>query len=1059
MRLTRARRTSAALVATVGVVAALSTTGTAATTSPPAPAIDLTGDNDLGSDSRVGSLVRPTDAQVDAVRGIVAESPGARATWDLRFGSVRTLTPAIGERLSDPSSGSAVDVARSWLTEHRAMLGLSSAEVADLVVRRDHVLPGTGTHVVSFQQRFGSVTAVRGGSLSVTVADDGSVVSYTGQTVRTSELASSFELSEARALLEAAGSLAPGVVLSPKVVGDQAGYTVFARGPFAQSSYVKRTAFPTADGVRAAYSVLFVKALDKAWQVVIDAQTGDELYRYNLVQHADDTAGGTVYPNYPGAPGGGQPQHVSFDATEESPKGYVDLTGLTGVGVTTFGNNANAHANWSNFIAPVDPGPRPVEADAQFDYVFTDEWGTSSCDPTSYPGDLNPSATNLFWQHNRIHDEFYGLGFTESGGNFQVDNFGNGGNGGDAIQGLVQAGAVSGGSPTYTGRDNAYMLTLPDGIPPWSGMFLWEPINDAFEGPCRDGDFDAGVIEHEYAHGLSNRYVGTEDGALGTHQSGSMGEGWGDWYGLNYLHREGYQTTSELGGYATGNTRRGIRNWAYDVNPTTFGDIGYDLVGPEVHADGEIWTAALWEMRRDLVERYGQQLGSEISARIVTDAMPLSPNDPSMLDMRTAIMTALDNRYHARSDFDTLVDTVYSVFAKRGMGLSAYNHVSENDPTGGNDVDPVPGFDNRNPDLNGVLAGTVVNSSTGQPVENARVMLGRFEARTSPVAVTGSTGGVRVTATEGTYPVTVQAKGFGSRTFNGVAVEAGSTNARTFVLQPNLASTTFGAKALTGSSGKALDDTEASSWKTPVGSSTVVKLARKAQISTVQVSAYTSSRFEGLRAFTLQYSIDGVNWKTLPMGNGAFGYQAPRPVVPDLHYKRFVLGTPVTASHVRFWADAAQGETKASVQVAEIQVFSQTAGGMTPPPPPPPDPPRSETFTIAAGNPANVVSPGVVGAELENACVVPPASQGSDGYVSLLRGDEGDGQHAFALESSETNVDADVYLYDAECTLLASYATSAANEAGSIPSGTAYVLTHLYVGAAPEITLTIADTQ
>ncbi|MGC5022476.1 radical SAM protein [Micromonospora sp. DT47] len=57
----------------------------------------------------------------------------------------------------------------------------------------------------------------------------------------------------------------------------------------------------------------------------------------------------------------------------------------------------------------------------------------------------------------------------------------------------------------YTDRDNAYMLTLPDGIPAWSGMFLWEPINDTFEGPYSDGNFDASVIEHEYAHGLSNR--------------------------------------------------------------------------------------------------------------------------------------------------------------------------------------------------------------------------------------------------------------------------------------------------------------------------------------------------------------------------------------------------------------------------------------------------------------------------------------------------------------------------------------------------------------------------
>src|SRR5207249_4181473 len=129
--------------------------------------------------------------------------------------------------------------------------------------------------------------------------------------------------------------------------------------------------------------------------------------------------------------------------------------------------------------------------------------------------------------------------------------------------------------------DNAYMLTLPDGLPSWSGMFLWEPINDAFEGVCRDGSFDASVIEHEYGHGLSNRYVSAEDGALNTHQSGSMGEGWSDWYALNYLHREGLSTTGVVGEYVTGNAERGIRNWDYDDNPLTYGDVGFDLGGAE----------------------------------------------------------------------------------------------------------------------------------------------------------------------------------------------------------------------------------------------------------------------------------------------------------------------------------------------------------------------------------------------------------------------------------------------------------------------------------------------
>src|SRR4029079_15039304 len=91
--------------------------------------------------------------------------------------------------------------------------------------------------------------------------------------------------------------------------------------------------------------------------------------------------------------------------------------------------------------------------------------------------------------------------------------------------------------------------------------------------------------------------------------------------------------------------------------------------------------------------------------------------------------------------------------------LSAHNTTSESDPTGGNDTDGVPGFDNRNPALNGTITGTGFTASTGQPVEGARIMLGRFEARTTPVATTGPTGTFRITVTQATYPVTVQARG------------------------------------------------------------------------------------------------------------------------------------------------------------------------------------------------------------------------------------------------------------------------------------------------------------
>lgn len=1010
---------------------------------------------------RTVAAVSPTEAQLTAVRDLVrAAGAGTRVSWDSRLGTPRTIRKD-GGWLTGPRAGDPVAVARSFVDAHRDAFGLSAPDVAGLAVVRNHELVGTGTRVVTFTQTYVGLPAVRGGHLTVAVAGDGRILSYAGDSARGGKLLAAHQLSAAQALQKVAGKLAPAIAFTAQAAGQRAGFQVFAKGPFAGDSYVQRAAFPVRDGARPAYRVLFVKGLDEAWDTVVDAATGETLYQASLVAH---DAEGTVYENYPGAPAGGAPVVRSFGPNPQSPSGYVDPTGLAGLpGPTTLGNNASTYANYSNYLVPADQGPRPVSPTGQFNYAYAANWARTGgqTTPPSYALDLNPAATNLFWQHNRIHDEFYALGFTESAGNFQVANGDKGGQGGDPILGLVHAGALSGGAPTYTGRDNAYMLTLPDGIPPWSGMFLWEPINDTFEGPHADGNFDASVIQHEYAHGLSNRYVSGEDNALNTHQSGSMGEGWGDWYALNYLYGKGLAKTAVIGQYATGNTVRGIRNWSYDENPTTYGDVGYDLGGPEVHSDGEIWTATVWDMRKALVARFGEAAGGEMAARLVTDAMPLSPPNPSFVDMRDAVRTALDNRYHSRADYADVADLVYGAFARRGLGLHATTQ-------GGDDTDPVPSFTHQNPARNGTLTGTVVNAATGKPVAGARVMLGVFEARATALAKTSTTGGFSASVTDGTYPVTIQAPGFGARTFPGVKVTAGRITSLRFTLAPNLASTANGATVVSaGAEGadKMLDDTEASTWKAaPRTGQAVVKLAAPAKIATVQVSAFATARFEALRGFTLQTSTDGVNWQTVLTKADAFGYQTPRPTAPDLHYKQFTLPTPVQAQYVRLWTDSALGETKTAVQVAELQVFAQNAQGVEPLPPSPPDEPVTDSGTIAIANPTTGTADdttGVTATAFKTTCAVPAApAQGADGWVTKLPDSFGDGAHKIEVHGGGTApYDVDLYFYDASCALIGTASSSAADESGTLPSGARYVLTQLWLGAAVPITLTATDTQ
>src|SRR6266545_1009799 len=195
---------------------------------------DITGSSPTAATTDVrstaSSLLSPTQAQLDAVAAVLAGAGrGARVSWDGRYGTPRTIRPAVGAALSGP----AVEVARAWLTEHRAMLGLSSADIAAMTVRRDHLLPGTGTRVVNLTQTFGGIPAARGGSVGIAVASDGRVLSYTGSTSRSTGLLGGFSLSPEQAVSAVASALSSVTSYAPVLSGaTRAGYQVVDAGPF-----------------------------------------------------------------------------------------------------------------------------------------------------------------------------------------------------------------------------------------------------------------------------------------------------------------------------------------------------------------------------------------------------------------------------------------------------------------------------------------------------------------------------------------------------------------------------------------------------------------------------------------------------------------------------------------------------------------------------------------------------------------------------------------------------------------------------------------------------------
>ncbi len=1019
-------------------------------------------------DARAG--LRPL-APTATQRSAVARIAGAAVTWNAE-GTPRTIA-RTGGVLAGPSAGAPVDIARSWLAGNAAAFGLSSADVADLALIRDHELPGVGAKVVSFSQTFGGVESGYGGVLTVLVDRDGRVVSYSGNPVRSTSLLGSFDLSPLEAVTRTVGELLPGLDLAPTATGEtQAGYQVFSKGPLADVLRVRKIAFPTPTGGRAAYAVLVVKSLDEAWVVITDAATGKPLLRKSLVAHSE----GTVYENYPGAAKGGKPKVVSFGPTKQSPAGWLDPTGLAGLpGITTLGNNANTAIAWTVPLVAADQYNRPVSPTGQFNFPFPDSWAKSNGAAGSYIADANAAATNLFYHHNRIHDELYEFGFTETAGNFQLVNNGADGLGlgGDPIMGGAQSGALNLTEPVLPlGRNNANMLTLPDGIPAFTNMYLWEYSDDVFEAPARDGDFDASIIEHEYVHGLSNRYVGGGGlGSLGTVQSGAMGEGWGDWYAMNDLFRRGLTRTAVTAPYV-GDPQRGIRNWNYATSPATYGDYGYDMSGPEVHSDGEIWTATLWTLREKILGAVGGDhvKASNIAQHLVTDAMPISPPAPSFLDMRDAILKAAELRYG-----DRYTALVWKAFAERGMGVSART-------AGETDTDPKPGFDVPGAKQNGVLRLTLVNDSTGKPAKGVRVLGGMFEGRGTPVLVTNAKGKGTAAMVPGTRRLTLQAPGFGIQRLS-VPLRAGTVTRKTVRLRPNLLSQSSGAKVVKATSqatalpaSNLVDDTETSSWQTaartaPYNSgpdqSVTVKLKKKSTIRTVAVSVLKPiglPRFAAARNVLVQTSKDGKKWRTVQAAK--FRFRGPRPAVPDLALKTYRLRKPVEARFVRAVAESVLGSTAESAStavVAEVQAFG-TAKGITPKQPKP-DKPVTSHGSVAVGNPAqgsllglDPYRPGVTELSWAATCPGLPSANGVDAWMTKLPAGAGDGKHVATYRGSVPIGEFFVYAYDEDCAPMTG-GFALFDETTPIPAGAAYLGFLLLYGAGAEFDVTITEPR
>jgi hypothetical protein len=529
-----------------------------------------------------------------------------------------------------------------------------------------------------------------------------------------------------------------------------------------------------------------------------------------------------------------------------------------------------------------------------------------------------------------------------------------------------------------------------------------------------------GIVGHEYTHAISNRMIAGAVEGITSEQGGAMGESWSDLVAAEYHHEHGYSNGGNpwaVGVYATGNKDVAIRDYSINNNPLNYSDYGFDSTGPEVHADGEIWNGTMWEVRQALVNKYDATFDYEDAAlqqrcaqatndatrtitpvtqcpgnrrwlQLVFDAFLLQQGATSMLDARDAMIAADQMRFGGANR-----TALWSAFARRGMGTEAVTPTADSD-------EPTPSFASVTPNA-------PVTFRTGAP---AKVYVGGYEARATPVADTDDTTALGATAsfTPGTYRMTAVSP---DRGFTRFTLTVPDARAKTVTVADavNVASAAAGATVIGATAGslnaeQLIDGTEATAWGGVTADnvdasnpSVAVDLAGDQQtVRRVQVSAMltpapadpnalplaqddpdSGSRFTALRQFALEActadcasgSATWTRFYTSPAD--AFPGALPRPVAPNLTMREFdVPDTQAAAVRLVALHNQCTGQALYAgeqdndplndtdcktasdrgtiVHAAELQVFTT---GATPPKgkPAPAGTPTSAATTTSAG--------------------------------------------------------------------------------------------------------------
>jgi hypothetical protein len=432
------------------------------------------------------------------------------------------------------------------------------------------------------------------------------------------------------------------------------------------------------------------------------------------------------------------------------------------------------------------------------------------------------------------------------------------------------------------------------------------------------------VFGHEYTHLISNRMVAGPDAGLSGYQARGMGESWSDLVAMEYLFELGKRAKGDTpyvtGAYVTGDDATGIRNFDMSRSSLNYSDVGYDVVGPSVHSEGEIWSATNFAVRQAFIERYGagdadlqrscadgrtpveRCPGNRRWIQLVFDAFLVpATGSVSMVDMRDAMLVADRLRFSGADEA-----LIWDAFAGRGLGRDAVSKTAD-------DMDPTPSFVSP---AGG--NGTTTFRTAGRPAP-VRIYIGEFEKEAVPVADTDPATelGSTVSMVAGQYDALAVGPSIGHQRFT-FEVKPGVRRTVPVPAATNLAASANGATVTGDGTDPAalLDGTEATSWEATAddveGLGVTVDLAgdTASDVRRVGVSAFyeSGSRFSALRQFrvlacnadTGASCEDPASFRQVFLSPAdAFPGDGMRPTAPDLNLASFAV-PETAATHLRF---------------------------------------------------------------------------------------------------------------------------------------------------------------